>query len=283
MTTVLEQQVDAFGRLTLSGRRVPLTSIDELRASLMSAIEASLPFGGDGTRPLGARQAAQLRLATQLLARLREMLIRMRPRQERRAEALRLRDSIAGWLPIMRALDAQSRILRLQLAFHQETATADWHELLRLALEARSSTFLDTGLDDPCAYMPSATARGLFIVPVLLRLAELESRSADQVRYIDRLARQVAPRVGFAIVRPGTLIDEPQGPDLMIDTAHRVNLDSNAVLRFLSDRASAIDVPAPIRARMVRGLDNPQALALLRSLQALWAGPLLERSGFEFG
>ncbi len=140
-----------------------------------------------------------------------------------------------GFLPLARALDAQSRIVALQLIHRCVPQEADWDELCVLARSLRRSALQDEALPDEVPLVHPGTARALFVYPLLLECASLPSRTAAQVELVQRLAARLASRVGYRIDK-GAPRDNDHGPRLALTAAHAVRLDTHRVPQMLANR-----------------------------------------------
>jgi len=138
-----------------------------------------------------------------------------------------------GFLSLSRALDAQSRIVALQLSYRCVPQEADWDELCVLARSLRRSDQQDDALPDATPLVQPATARALFVYPLLLECASLSSRTVAQADLVQRLAARLASRVGYRIDK-GAPSDNEHGPRLALTAAHAVRLDTHRVPQMLA-------------------------------------------------
>ncbi len=177
-------------------------------------------------------------------------------------------------LPLARALDYQARLI-LCLQFNGfEIEPAHWDKLCAYATRVRASTFQDVPLPDESPLLPSPTARALFTYPLLVALAQLESRSDAERTLVSRLARRWAAKVGFRI-EPGTATHvSPNGPVMGLSGEHAVRLDSHKLMRRLQARQEeidALDSGAVSAARLPRGMTLPATRSLLALLADRWS------------
>ncbi|MCD6682112.1 MAG: hypothetical protein LT102_15955 [Burkholderiaceae bacterium] len=138
-----------------------------------------------------------------------------------------------GLLSLSRALDAQSRTVALQLTHRCVPQQADWDELCVLARRLRRSAVHDDALPDEVPLVSPATARALFVYPLLLECASLPSRTVAQADLVRRLAARLASRVGYRIDK-GAPSDNDHGPRLALTAAHGVRLDTHRVPGMLA-------------------------------------------------
>lgn len=138
-----------------------------------------------------------------------------------------------GLLSLSRALDAQSRMVALQLTHRCVPQEADWDELCVLARSLRRSAVQDDALPDEVPLVHPATARALFVYPLLLECASLPSRTVAQSDLVRRLAARLASRVGYRIDK-GAPSDNEHGPRLALTAAHGVRLDTHRVPQMLA-------------------------------------------------
>jgi hypothetical protein len=180
--------------------------------------------------------------------------------------------SLQGILPLIRALDYQSRLILAQQAHRLRVGTQDWDRLCMQAIHVRASSFQDEVFPDETPLMGSPTARALFVAPLLVALAAPAARGDAELAVVVRLARRWAAGVGFRIdagtaVRPGVA-----GPVLGLSALHAVRLDTQKLLprlRAQRDALEGLDVrgvpPLP------RGLTLAATTALLDLLERRWA------------
>ncbi|MCM5571853.1 hypothetical protein M6I34_15140 [Burkholderiaceae bacterium FT117] len=162
----------------------------------------------------------------------------------------------AASLPLLRALDLQSRVLAALLVHRIDPLAADWNELCVLGRRARSAGLLDFAVPDPLPPFRPVTARALFTYPLLLRLADLPARSRDEIRLVARLAAPVSRQLGFR-VDAGTSKPNPLGPIVALTPAWSVRLDSHRVPGVLAGQleaargdAAGAAVPAALKAEL---------------------------------
>lgn len=182
------------------------------------------------------------------------------------------RDSLAGVMPLVRALDAQARLVSLQLRHRCVPQAADWDELCVLARGVRRSSFQDESLPDAVPIVKPVTARALFVYPVLLECASLAARVGAESELAQRLAARLASRVGYRIDH-GAPRENAHGPRIALSADYAVRLDTHRVPASLArwrtqwfgdgDTARSIAFPLP--------LPEVEALRLLADLERCWA------------
>lgn len=188
------------------------------------------------------------------------------------------RDSMAGVLPLVRALDAQSRIVALQLQHRCVPQAGDWDELCVLARGVRRTSFQDEPLPDEVPLVKPSTARALFVYPLLLECASLAARSGAEAELAQRLAARLASRVGYRIDH-GAPRDNEHGPRMALTADYAVRLDTHRVPDALArwrrqwfgegaSRAGAF----PLR------LPEADAVRVLADLERCWARAATPRS-----
>ncbi|MCC7058932.1 MAG: hypothetical protein IT508_01725 [Burkholderiaceae bacterium] len=179
-------------------------------------------------------------------------------------------NALRGVLPLIRALDAQARIVSLLLHHRSVPLPADWDALCLLARHVRRTTFQDEVLLDDVPLVKPVTARALFTYPLLLRLAALPGRTAANARFADRLASRVAAKVGYRVDRSPAEAN-PYGPTVTLTGENVVRLDTHRVPATLARRREqwlASNVDEATRRQIPR---TPTALgALLDDLERLW-------------
>lgn len=274
-----EPRMDRLER-TPAGGAAPTAELEGLRSVLLATAERLLLPLNEPAFPLTLDRWSQLQTGCSLLRRVRELYLSV----DDAAGAKALQDharhrstdgpaeSLVQVMALMRGLDAQTRLLRFVLRNRVVPAVEEWQELLRLAHRARASTFLDTQLPDPVTVMKVNTARALLILPLLLREARLETLNPVERLLADRLARQLAHRVGFRIDRDGDLHANSHGPTVVIDNEVSVRLDTHALLRTLSDKSARLASGVEYGARLPRGVTAESMRQLLVRLQSAW-GP----------
>lgn len=180
--------------------------------------------------------------------------------------------SLQDILPLIRALDYQSRLILAQQAHRLRVGTQDWDRLCVQAIHARASSFQDEVFPDEAPLMGSPTARALFIAPLLVALAAPAARSDAELTVVMRLARRWAAGVGFRIeagtaVRPGGA-----GPVLGLSAAHVVRMDTQKLLPRLRAQRDALEgLDARGAPPLPRGLTLAATTALLDLLERRWA------------
>jgi hypothetical protein len=180
--------------------------------------------------------------------------------------------SLQGILPLIRALDYQSRMILTQQTHRLRVGTQDWDRLCTQAIHVRASSFQDEVFPDEAPLMSAPTARAVFIAPLLVALAAPAARSDAELAVVVRLARRWAARVGFRIdaataVRPG-----PTGPVLGLSAVHAVRMDTQKLLPRLRAQRDALEgVDARGVPPLPRGLTLAATTALLDLLERRWA------------
>lgn len=139
-----------------------------------------------------------------------------------------VRDSLSGVLPLVRALDAQSRVVALQLQHRCVPQAGDWDELCVLARGVRRTSFQDEAVPDEVPLVKPSTARALFVYPLLLECASLPARVGAEADFAQRLAARLAARVGYRIDH-GAPRDNEHGPRMALTADYAVRLDTHRV------------------------------------------------------
>lgn len=173
-------------------------------------------------------------------------------------------------MPLIRALDAQSRIVSLLLQHRCVPQAADWDELCVLARNVRRTSFQDETLSDEAPLVKPTTARALFVYPLLLECASLATRSLAEANFTQRLAARLASRIGYRIDH-GAPRDNEHGPRLALTGDYAVRLDAHRVPDALERRRRQWFAEGEIRAT-VPALPLPEAALrrLLDDLQRRW-------------
>ncbi|MEZ5651464.1 MAG: hypothetical protein R3E87_13055 [Burkholderiaceae bacterium] len=265
LAAVAGQAADASGRFE---------RLEAVRATVLH--EAGRVFAAARLRPLpyGTPLGQALRLTDTVLASLAEAYAATFDALESERAMHRVipgaADELVQVLPLVRALDAQSRRLAgLMLA----RVHLDDGQLLRLAelgQAARSSTFLDAVVRDPTAGGQPCTARASFVRPLLLRLAAPFEWTAEEAHGIDWLATRLATRVGFRVDEDAHRRPNPYGPTLRVGLGWRVRLDTHRLL------ASLAGDDVEWRAELTRTPDAPVLseaawTRVLQHLRACWS------------
>ncbi len=189
------------------------------------------------------------------------------------------RDSMAGVLPLVRALDAQSRVIALQLQHRCVPQAGDWDELCVLARGVRRTSFQDEPLSDEVPLVKPSTARALFVYPLLLECASLAARSGAEAQLAQRLAARLASRIGYRIDH-GAPRDNEHGPRMALTADYAVRLDTHRVpdalarwrRRWFGEGASAGAGVFPLR------LSEADSMRVLADLERCWARAATPRS-----
>lgn len=180
--------------------------------------------------------------------------------------------------PLARAMDYAARSLRLRMTARIHIPEDDWGKFAVMAQHLRISSFLDTALPGTPVLVKDNTARGLFVYPLLLRLADTYGLRSDRMIQVDRMARRWAGKVGFRIDEDGRLHDNPHGPTVVINDRVSVRLDTHRLERRLRE---VIEGQTPIATGVVgsgvrtqRSGTDPVAAA---EMMPLWCGRALPK------
>ena len=194
---------------------------------------------------------------------------------------------------LARALDMQARLLQLQMLHRVDIPAEHWSELVDLAGLLRASRSPDLPVPDATPLFKQATARGLFVYPLLLLTADLTRRLPAEADLIDRLAQSWAGKVGYRVDPDGRLQDNPHGPTVQIGIHRAVRLDTHRVQRRLVDRIALVaGAKQAQELRLPRGLSQEHMLRVLRDIAGTWSAEyqaqrwplgLLERVTLRFG
>lgn len=198
-------------------------------------------------------------------------------------------------IPLVRALDYQARLLATMQRLRVSIDSDEWETLCMLGEALRASTFLDTQMPDPSPLLGRrATARALFVYPLLLRLAAPWSRTPGEFALVARLARRWAGLVGFRLDEAaGAQADLRHGPALMLSDRRTVRLVTRRLQRRLAERRRDLDtMGARLAERLPKGISLSGARQLLDDLDGMWCEPRivqnvpdvpLGRMGLRFG
>jgi len=133
---------------------------------------------------------------------------------------------------------------------------------------------MDVPLPDEAPLLRSATARALFICPILVSLARPECRTAAEFALVLRLARRWAGRVGFRLEEGALVHDGKNGPSLWLTERHWVRLVTHRLQRRLGERLRDLAALAGRPgARLPRGLSLESTRALIEDLEHHWVNP----------
>lgn len=180
-------------------------------------------------------------------------------------------DSLRVVMPLVRALDAESRMVAGALRGRLQVPDAAWDDLCTLAQHMRASTFLDEPFLDPVALVKPTTARGLFVYPALLLLAQPQRRAVLEMRLVDRLARRWAGRVGFRIDGDGRIKDSANGPVVVLSGANALRLDAQRLAASLArKREQLLGAEGARPQSLPAGIGLEQAVRLLDELRECW-------------
>lgn len=180
-------------------------------------------------------------------------------------------DSLEAVLPLVRALDAQARVVSLLLRHRSVPSAADWNELCVLARHVRRTSFQDEALPDEAPLVRPVTARALFVHPVLLECAGLAGRSISEASFAERLAARLAARVGYRI-DPGAPRENTHGPRIALSADYAVRLDTHRVPSSLAQRRRQWLAPGEEEGAPLPALPLTTAAlgALLDDLERRW-------------
>ncbi len=279
----LDSFVQLLERLTTAqddGKPI-FDQLEDARPLLIRSLQAQALPRSEAAFPLSREDLRRLQQAAELLARLRDLYLECRAERSPAALAAvtlpedQPADSLQQLIPMFRALDAQSRLLRIGLRNRISIINEQWNELARLAIEARASTFMDEPLADAVSMLKGNTARGLFVMPFLLRVAHLEAHSADERLVIERLARQFAHRAGFRIDRGGELRANSHGPTIVIDEQFAVRLDTHKLQVEIARQSASLAHGVAYGAHLPRGVSAECLRRLLGMLAVVWGPAVL--------
>lgn len=253
--------------------------LEQLRVAQIRAIAQSLdpllrkplPYGNDDWQRVGMALVS-LRSSRNLFKRAYSQMMGQPDDGTTRSIVPDAHDAPRVVLPLVRALDAQSRLLTLLLRHRGVPQAADWDELCVLAQHLRRTTFLDEPLIDDVPLVQPKTARGLFTYPLLLSLAGLPARSAIEIQLTEQLAGHLAGRIGFRIDH-GPPRESPQGPTLSLTPEHSVRLDSHRLPPSFKRRREQAQASAAADAERRRPLGAQALLGLLDDLERRWVQP----------
>ena len=182
-------------------------------------------------------------------------------------------DASRAALPLLRALDVQSRVVAALLVHHVEPLPEDWDELCLLARHARAAGLLDAKIPDVLPLVRPVTARALFVYPLLLRLADLSRRSLTECALAERLASRLAGQVGLRIDN-GVSKKNPYGPTLALSPGSSVRLDTHRIPGGLEKRRQQwSEAAASAAAGAPAQVSGEALLALIDDLYRCWAPP----------
>lgn len=256
----------AIGRILVRSGRGELaadafmTRLEQLRPVLLQTVDDCLSGVENRQLPYGADAWRRLVDALTTMRALRTMYRRAASRIRREAPSgAGTEDPARRALPLIRALDLQSRILAALLLHRVEPLAEDWDELCALGGRARATGLVDAQIPDSRPLVVPSTARALFVFPLLLRLADLAGRSRAEAATVLQVAGTVAARIGFRI-DSGVPKANPLGPGLALTGSSGVRLDTHRLPALLA-RHSEIES------------------ALIAELGRLWAGTPAEASG----
>jgi hypothetical protein len=265
-----DTQIDVFVAMLEQLRLVLLPTVDECLAPLEGR---QIPYGADAWRGLAD--------ALTTMRALRTMYRRAASRMTREATTATpaasapmpsdpgIDEPARRALPLIRALDLQSRILAALLVHRVDPLPEDWDEFCALGRHARATGLLDAQLPDELPLVRPVTARALFVYPLLLRLAGLPERSRGHAAEAARLASRVAAQIGFRI-DAGAAKPNPWGPAMALTESWSVRLDAHRIARLLAKRREQPSQPP--RQPLPDGAARPADAegALLAELERRW-------------
>ena len=252
--------------------------LERVRPLFLRELESRVLLHNEPEFPPGREHLQILQLGAQLLARLRDQYLNcpverlQNGASDRAAQPQPTNDRFDRAIPVIRALDAQSRLLRMGLRNRISIIDEQWSELAQLALKARSGGFMDESVNDEVSMLRANTARAMFVMPLLLRAAHLQSCRAEERLVVERLARRYAHTVGFRIDEAGKLRPNPHGPSIVIDRQLAVRLDTHRLRAEISRRAARLANGLDYGAVLPRGVSQASLRRLLATLQMAW-GP----------
>jgi len=177
----------------------------------------------------------------------------------------------AGAAPALaRALDAQARIVALQLQYRCVPQVSDWDELCRLARHLRRTSLQDETLRDEVPLVGPATGRALFVYPLLLECASLPARPVPEADTALRLAARLASRVGYRI-DAGAPRDNEHGPRVALTADHGVRLDTHRIPRMIARWRAQWFEGAASNEAFALPLPRADAMRLLEELEHCWS------------
>ncbi len=144
-------------------------------------------------------------------------------------------DTLRVVMPLVRALDAQARVVALLLGNRAVPPASDWDELCVLARHVRRTSFQDEELPDEMPLVRPTTARALFVYPILLECSALPARSITESNFTQQLASRICTRIGYRIDH-GAPRENAHGPRLALSSDYAVRLDTHRVPAILARR-----------------------------------------------
>ncbi len=267
--------------VTRAGPQVLTEVLETLRVEQWRAIVARLePLAGRPV-PFTPIEWPLLQSALGSLHALRNLYKRVHAQNARAGDEVTeisgARESLAAVLPLMRALDAQSRIVSLQLRYRCVPQAAEWDELCVLARNARRTSFQDEEIADAVPLVKPATPRALFVYPLLLECASLSARFGAEADLAQRLAARLAARVGYRIDR-GAPRDNEYGPRMALTAVHAVRLDTHRVPDSLAKwRSQWLREDGEPRGALALPLPEADAMRLFDDLESCWSAAATPR------
>lgn len=258
-------EADALFEMLEQVRVEQVRAIDRWLAPLAGR---AVPYADDEWQRVGS-VLASLRASRDLYKRVHSLMLG-RDGVGERSTISGATDALRVVMPLARALDAQARLVSLLLRHRSVPLAADWDALCVLARHMRRTTFQDETLLDEVPLVKPATARALFVYPLLLLGAALSSRSVVEAGIAERLAGRLAAKVGFRI-DDHARESNPHGPTLLLTPRYAVRLDTHRLPASIARRrqqARGAGAGAPQRRPMP--VSETALDALLDELQRCW-------------
>ncbi len=265
---------DALFEIADQARCEQVRSIERWLAPLAGRVDRS----DDGGWPRLAGALASLRASRDLFKRAYGLML------ERDGDGTRsiipgATDALRVAMPLARALDAQARIVALLLRHRCAVPAGEWEALCALARHMRRTTFMDEALIDETPLVKPATARALFVYPLLLLASDLPARSPAEARLAERLASRMAAKIGFRI-DDGPPAVHAHGPTLALAPGHSVRLDTHRVPASIERRRQQwLQGTAATTRRHGAAPPGDAQLALLVDLERRWTRAALLVAG----
>lgn len=148
--------------------------------------------------------------------------------------------SMRAVMPLIRAIDYQSRLLMSHLAVRIELGEPEWQELYDLARHAKYSRMADEPMIDLAVSGTSAAARDLVAAPLLLAAFDPSTLDTAELALTTWLVRRWADRVGYRLVDSAEDKPHSHGPTVGTGSENVFKLDTRRVARALQKRADAL-------------------------------------------
>lgn len=258
--------------------------LERVRPSFLRVLESRVLLQNEPEFPPGRDHLRILQQSSLLLARLRDQYLNCPAERlqndsaDRAARPEMTIDPFDRAIPLIRALDAQSRLLRMGLRNRISIIDEQWNELAQLGLKARSGGFMDESVNDEVSMLKANTGRAMFVMPFLLRAAHLQSFRAEERLTVERLARRYAHTVGFRIDEAGKLRLNPHGPTIVIDRQFAVRLDTHKLRAEISRQASRLADGLEYGEVLPPGVSLNAMRRLLATLELAWGPTDLRRA-----